>query len=426
MKKFWLVLQREYITRIRKKSFIIITFLGPILMIGFYLLPAYFSVKAEKHKTYKVIYINNIHDLQLTSDKKVKFFDLYSTLGNSYTFDKIKQLAIKGDTTITKFDGLLVINSLDTINFYVLSDKSVSVSDVVKSKLQNIIQAYRLKKLGINPQQLAQVFQAINFQNFKLTAKGEQKNLSWLKAALGMAGALLAYMFVFMYGGMALRSVMEEKVNRVIELIVSSVKPFQLMFGKLTAILLVALTQFVIWLVSVLILFKLSVIFVSSAAPPKAIEQINIVLANLKNLNLWLWVIIFLFYFFTGYLLYGALFAAIGSAVDVETDAQQFVWPLTLPMLIAVFSLEPLMLNPDGAYAFWLSIIPFTSPVVMMLRISYGIPQVVPIWQLILSMVLMLITVWLSIWAAGKIFRFGILFYGKRPTYRDFIKWIKA
>ncbi len=403
------------------------TILAPILLIGFYLVPAYFSVKAEKQKTYKILYINYVKDLQITSDQKVKFFELHSTLGTNYNFDKIKQLAIKGDTSITKFDGLLVIKSTNQINFYQLSDKAVTVVDAIENKLQNIIQAYRLKKLGITPQQLAKIFQPVEIQSYKLTKQGEQKNLSWLKAALGMVGALLAYMFVFMYGGYALRSVMEEKVNRVVELIVSSVKPFELMFGKLTAIFLVALTQFTIWIVSAVILFKLSMMFFSSAPPnSKAIEQISIVLDNIKNLNLSLWLLIFMFYFLTGYLLYGALFAAIGSAVDVETDAQQFVWPLTLPMLVAIFSIEPLILNPDGAYAFWLSIIPFTSPIVMMLRVGYGIPQVVPLWQLILSMVLMILTVWLSIWIAGKIFRFGILFYGKKPTYRDLIKWIKA
>ncbi len=426
MKNFWLVLQREYITRVRKKSFLIITILAPILMIAFYTFPAYLAIKTEKEKTFRIGYITQTADLKIISTKKLQFINLNGTIGRRVSTNQLKKIIANKDSSLAGIDGILFITSPDsTFRLYILSDKAVGMQEAIKNYLQQLLQNYRLKKLNVSAQELAKIFAPVSLKSYKITEQGTQKANTGLKLALAAVGAFLAYIFVFIYGGMAMRSVMEEKVNRVVELIVSSVKPVELMFGKIIGIMLVALTQFIIWLVLGLILFKATTLIISSQNMA-AFNEISSILESLKNLNLGLWFFIFLFYFLTGYIFYGAMFAAIGSAVDVETDAQQFVWPLTIPMLVALMTIQVLAVNPGGAYAVWMSIIPFTSPIVMILRVSFGVPEVVPYWQLILSMVVMLVSVWIAVWMSAKIFRMGILFYGKRPTYRDLIKWIKS
>ncbi len=417
MKKFWLVLQREYLTRIRKKSFIIITLLAPFLLVGFYSIPIILAVKASK-ETNKVAVISEVKDLKLQSTPELTF-----VYPGAQSLDDLTQ-----DLENKVYDGVLIIPAdfeTQGIHFYKVSDKALELTSKVQSAVNEAVRQYRLNKLNISPEQLAELFKPVNVQALKWTPEGVKASDTGARAGLAFAGILLIYMFIFMYGGMAMRSVMEEKVNRVVELLVSSVRPFELMFGKLVGIMLVALTQFVIWIVLAIALFKGSEMLLATKFPA-AIEKAQEVIQLVKGLNLGLWLVLFAFYFFTGYLFYASMFAAIGASVDVETDSQQFMLPLTLPMIFTLISMQALIMQPDGQLAVWLSIIPFTSPLVMMIRVSFGVGSIVPIWQLILSLVIMILSVLGAIWAAAKIFRMGILFYGKKLTYKDLWKWIKA
>ncbi len=415
MNKTWLVFKREYIFRVKKKSFVIITLLMPLLFAAFIILPSFMIQKAMK-KHYTVAVIDAINKLDFPKNKDVDFVKVQTK--------DIEQL--KKQSEGQSYDAVLVIDN-DFVShgatLYLFSDKDVQISEVVQKYYQQAVENYRLHQLNITPEQLAQIQAPAMLKTLKWTEKGAESSASGIKSALAVVGGLLIYMFMLIYGGMAMRSVMEEKVNRVVELIISSVRPLQLMFGKLMAILSVALTQFAVWIILILLTIKGAKLWFG--VQPGVMDKVNMVLEMAKSLNWGLWIFTFAFFFLTGYLLYGSLFAAIGSAVDVETDSQQFVTPLLLPIIFAMIFMQAIIFNPDGQLAFWLSIIPFTSPVIMPLRISFGIGEAVMWWEFLLSIVLMILTVWASLWAAGKIFRMGILFYGKRPTYKDLWKWIK-
>ncbi len=415
MNKTWLVFKREYIFRVKKKSFIIITILMPVLFAAFIILPAVLMQKAmEKH--YSVAVIDKTNALEFPQNEEVSFVKLQAD-----TIRNLHNIAEKQE-----FDAVLMIDKdfqTKGAVLYLFSDKDVTISEVVQKYFQQAVVNYRLQQLNITPSQLAQIQAPAILKTLKWTEKGAEVSSSGIKSAIGVIGGLLIYIFIFIYGGMSMRSVMEEKVNRVVELLISSVRPLQLMFGKLLAILSVAFTQFVIWIVLILLFVKFAT--VSLGVQSESMDKVMMVIDMIKSVNLGLWIFTFLFFFLSGYLLYASLFAAIGSAVDVETDAQQFVTPLTLPIIFAMVFIQAIIFNPDGQLAFWLSIIPFTSPIIMPLRISFGIGEAVMWWEFLLSIVLMILTVWASLWAAGKIFRMGILFYGKRPTYKDLWKWIK-
>ncbi len=415
MNKVWLVFKREYLFRVKKKSFIIITLLMPLLFASFVVLPALVMQKSmEKH--YKVALIDLSNKLDLQDTKDVDFVRV-----NAQSIEALLP-RLKKDT----FDAVLFVNKdfeKQGAVIYLLSDKDIKVSELLSKAYQSAVENYRLTMMNIKPEDLAQIKAPAPVTTLKWSEKGATQSTAGVRLGLAATGAILLYMFMFIYGGMAMRSVMEEKVNRVVELIISSVRPLQLMFGKLLAIMLVAITQFVIWLVLIWVSLKVANNLIGTQSA--TVTQIQQVLSVLGSVNLGLWIFTFIFFFLTGYLLYGSWFAAIGSAVDVETDAQQFVTPLTLPIIFAIIFMQAIIFNPDGQLAFWLSIIPFTSPIIMPLRISFGIGEAVMWWEYILSLVLMLVTVWASLWASGKVFRMGILFYGKRPTYRDLWKWIK-
>ncbi len=412
--KWWLILKREYLFRVKKKSFILITLIMPILLASFVVLPVYLMNNANK-KTYKVAVFDASNSLTFSDTKEIKFEQV-----GTNNMEQLKTQSEKKD-----YDAVLQVpKDLDhgEAVLYLLSDKDVKITDLVRSAYQQAIEQYRFKKYNVKPQLLAQIKAPAKLSVLKWTEKGATKSSVGVRIILATFGAVLLYFFMFLYGGLAMRSVMEEKVNRVVELIVSSVRPIELMFGKILAILFVALTQFVLWGVLTFLIIKSLGI---SEQNSSFMVQVNQALQMLKHVNIGLWIFSFLFFFLTGYLLYGSWFAAIGSAVDVETDAQQFVFPLTLPIIFAIIFMQPIIFNPDGQLAFWLSIIPFTSPIIMPVRISFGIGEAVMWWEYILSLILMILTVWGSLWATAKIFRMGILFYGKRPSYKDLWKWIK-
>ncbi len=416
MSKWWLVLKREYLFRVKKKSFLLMTLIMPVLFASFIILPVYIMDKTS-HKTYKVAVIDNSGKISFNESEDVDFEFVKAK--------SIEDLKPELEASQKPYDAVLVVPEdpdQGQAVLYLLSDKDVKITDIVKQAYQQALEGLRFKEFDINPEVLLQIKSPAKIAVLKWTEKGATQSSAGVRIGLATVGALLLYFFMFLYGGLAMRSVMEEKVNRVVELIVSSVRPIELMFGKLLAILLVALTQFVVWIVLIVLIIKSVGI---SGQESNIMVQVTLILEMVRHINLGLWIFTFIFFFLTGYLLYGSWFAAIGSAVDVETDAQQFVFPLTLPIIFAIIFMQAVIFNPDGQLAFWLSIIPFTSPIIMPVRVSFGLGEAVMWWEYILSLVLMLLTVWASLWATAKIFRMGILFYGKRPTYKDLWKWIK-
>jgi len=244
---------------------------------------------------------------------------------------------------------------------------------------------------------------------------------------IGSISGILIYIFIFMYGTMVMRGVIEEKTNRIIEVIISSIKPFQLMMGKIIGVAMVGLTQFILWIILTMILLSVAELFfmdANSITNGLNNQEKSLMITEITNLtnniNLIQILFSFLFYFLAGYLLYSSLFAAVGSAVDAEADTQQFILPVTIPLILAFILIQPIMDNPDGNLSFWMSIIPFTSPIVMMVRLPFG----VPIWEILLSMFILIITFILTTWIAAKIYRVGILMYGKKATYKELLKWI--
>ena len=414
MKQVWTILSHEFIYRVSKRSFLLITILAPLFFAAIILLPGYINIEASQgHK--KVAVIDNSHLFSFKSSDQITFTPVSAKNINDIAPKLKKQ----------NFDAIIFIpkNWQKNIFIYQLNQK-ITLPEQLKPIISQQIKLLRLKQVGLTPQQIQQIYSPENIVTLQWAQK-QNNSIYGILITMGVIGATLIYFFIFMYGGMAMRSVMEEKLNRVIELIVSSVRPFDLMLGKLIAIFLVALLQFSIWTAIIILTLKLSVPLAASAHSTKILEILGQISTALKSHGILLWLLYFLIYFIGGYIIYGAIFAAIGVAIDAATDTQQFVLPLTAPLIFTMVMIGALIQNPNGHLATWLSIIPLTSPIVMVIRTAFG-PSAVPLWQIIISIILLIITSFLAVWAAGKIFRYGTLFYGKRPTYKDLWKWIKS
>lgn len=317
----------------------------------------------------------------------------------------------------------------------------------VKSNIEDLLQKYiedsKLKSYGIKQETLESIKTKFNLST--LTLNG-QHNSAELNTAVGMSAGLLIYLFIFLYGVQVMRGVIEEKTNRIVEVIISSVKPFQLMMGKIVGIALVGLTQFLLWIGLTLIFSSaISNYFIDQKSDPQKItnvidsrnnqdfkqhvtfkdqsEEKNVIdtmMQNAGSINFTLIVTCFLIYFLGGYLLYSALFAAIGAAVDNETETQQFMLPVTIPLILSFIVAQTIITNPESQLGFWFSIIPFTSPVVMMVRIAFGVPTS----ELILSITLLILGFLGTTWLAAKIYRTGILLYGKKVNFKEISRWL--
>lgn len=431
MNKILLVIKREYLTRVRKKSFIIMTIAAPLLISAFYGIIIYFAINRDIGESEKRIYVADISGAftpKLTSKETIKF--VYGALPdekNTKTFlEKENYYAL-----LTLSDS-----GLKTIDLVAIDQPSLTTVDYIETQLSDVLKQRKLEGIGVTPAQIEEVNDVdIKINTAKATDKGSESSSAAASSAIGFAAALLIYMFIFLYGVQVMRGVIEEKTNRIVEVIISSLKPFQLMMGKIIGIALVGLTQFVIWVVLVTILGGGSSGIMASQMdiPPeaqgalahsgKAVSESGSFVAALLSFNYTYLAGVFLFYFTTGYLFYGALFAAIGSAVDNETDTQQFMLPVTMPLVLALVLAQSVVIsNPNGTMAFWLSIIPFTSPVVMMVRMPFGVPT----WELFLSMGCMILGFMFTVWLAGRIYRIGILMYGKKPSYKEIGKWLFA
>jgi ABC-2 type transport system permease protein len=432
MNNIWIVTSREYSSRVKKKSFILMTLLAPLLIAAFYGAIIWMSINDNVGSSTKNIVVVdpvNVFTGKLKNPDKINFI-----LKPTFNIKELVQ-----DESI---DGFIEIPQryklADEFQLKYQSMKSLSVSDndKIKDAFGSILREEKLKSLGITQAAIDSLRVNVNISEFKIDDEGNSKSSNLgINTALGMGLAVMIYFFIFLYGVQVMRGVIEEKTNRIVELIVSTVKPFQLMMGKVIGIAAVGLTQLGIWMILTSILMTIiSVVFGLNVADASQVSEMasNPALKNMDNnvaqaltsfYNLPLLKIFgtFVFYFIGGYLLYGALFAAIGSAVDSETDTQQFMMPITLPLVFSfVISFSVVVNDPNGVLATWLSIIPFSSPIVMMVRTPFE-PE---LWQVITSMLVLLATIIGIIWLAGKIYRTGILMYGKKPTYKELAKWL--
>lgn len=441
MNKSFLILKREYLTRVTKKSFLVTTLLVPIFMGAIMIVPAWLATRDDKQERTIAVY-----------DESSLFLDQLNQEGyTKYHFvEREKYLTLKENLAGSEYYALLYIpeNIYTTSSAQLTSPKQIpfELTEQIERKLSQVIETDKRQKVisesGVPDLEakLAATRTRVSVNTLKVTETGEEKKSSSMVAfGASYIMGFLIYFFVFMYGAMVMRSVMEEKKSRIVEVIISSVKPFQLMFGKIVGTALVGLTQVAIWIVLGGAIIGVLQGFMTPEAtqemgqnlmqsqPGIAQQTANVetnqiaeVLEMIGNLNLPLILFSFVFYFLGGYLLYSSLMGAVGAAVDNEEDTQQLVFPVTFPLILSIILLFPIAKNPEGSIAFWASVIPFTSPVCMLARIPYGIPA----WELLLSMFLLTLTTIGAIWIAARIYRTGILMYGKKVTLKELFKWL--
>jgi ABC-2 type transport system permease protein len=432
MNKVFLIIQREYLSRVKKKSFLILTFLVPSLFIGMMTLVVYLTAsKDNEAKNFKVIDQSGIFKNQFNNTSNINF----SYLNEDY--EQAKKTIRK-----EKDDFLLFIPSdyVETGKVEVISEKkpSISVVDDIETQMESILRNKKLIAAGIDTAVLNSSNAKVSINAKQLTDEGEKDASLGATYIVGFLAAFMIYLALFIYGAQVMRGVIEEKTSRIIEVIVSSVKPFQLMLGKILGIGAVGLTQFLLWIILSTGLSTVASSYINNDDKPKTEQGIkkdanqpdmkeissgNKVQQFLKaanTINFPLIIGTFFFYFLGGYLLYSALFAAVGSAVDNETETQQFMLPITLPLIFTfIIGMNVIVNNPDSTLSFWMSMIPFTSPIAMMIRIPFG----VPVWEIALSMALLVVGFVFTTWVASRIYRVGILMYGKKVTYKELAKW---
>ena len=435
MNKIGLIIRREYFTRVKKRSFIIMTFLGPLLIAAIYIIPILLALHGDNEKrTIAVVDQSHWFERQFVNTENQTFIRL-----DEIDIDSTKKLVQQGFFDIALFIPETQLNIPSSAVVYSMKQVPLDVESHIKEVMKNEIQVQKLLASGVDPDILESLKTNINLSVIRMDEEGgEKETFTEVQFILGMVLAVMIYMFIMLFGGQVMQGVTEEKSSRIVEVIVSSVKPFQLMMGKIIGVSLVALTQFVMWIVLT------GVIYIGFSAAvgithPEAISQGTVMAQEISSSNIMdneavqnvlnivhsidfgTIIVSFIVFFLLGYLLYATMFAAIGSLVDNNTDSQQFTLPVTVPLIIAMLSAIYIVNDPDSSLAVWMSMIPFTSPVVMMVRIPFGIP----IWQVVVSAVILAGTFVGMTWVAAKIYRTGILMYGKKPTYKEIFKWLK-
>jgi len=428
MNKVLLIIQREFLNRVQKKSFLIATILLPLIFPAIMMVLVYLAMEQKKNAEKEIIYYVDESKLFVADTSRFIFKEFDGSVSDA-------KKALQHDDSY----GLLYIPAFELSN-----PKGISLFTKVNpgpsevSDLENILEA-RIKELKMKKYNLDQVVldslrTDVTIQSVNLSEEGREKNSdSRIMFGVGMTCGILMYMFIFIYGAQIMQGIIEEKSSKVVEVIISSVKPFQLMLGKIVGLASVGLLQFLIWILLITTLSSVVLGYFGLEMPQQQLvnemSQQNPAIQNQGALEFlrvmgeipFGYVIFnFLFYFLGGYLLYGALFAAVGSAVDSPAEAQQFMFPITIPMLIAYLGLFMFILDdPHGSISVWLSIIPFTSPIAMMGRIAFGVPD----WQLALSMALLIAGFVFTTWVAGRIYRVGILMHGTKINYKVMAKW---
>lgn len=438
MNKIFLIIKREYLSRVKKTSFIVMTFLGPVLMGLLLIVPLWLSQVSDEVRTIAVVDDSRLFLNKIEDKETIKFEYLSST-----TINEVKATFDKSDYYGILYIPEFVEKNPDSVSFFTRKQASFMVT----SHIQKVLEAELTKRFllaeNINHDMLESIKERseVNLNTISFTEEGkEKKGSTELSMVLGLFGAILVYVLIFMYGTQVLRGVIEEKTNRIVEIIISSVKPFQLMMGKIIGVALVGITQFILWIVLTAVVSGVMGKFipdnysstniqqvlnnksdqVDTAKLNKAADMVEMIQAA-KQLDYKLMGFAILFFFIGGYLLYSALFAAVGAAIDNESDSQQFMLPITIPLIVAFMIAQFIIENPESPVAFWFSMFPLTSPVVMMVRIPFGVPM----WELALSATLLVIGFVTATWFAARIYKVGILMYGKKVTYKELWKWFK-
>jgi ABC-2 type transport system permease protein len=444
MNKIPLIISREYLTRVKKKSFLVMTILGPILFAALFILPAVFASMEDKEvRTIAVIDSSKVFINTIPETEYLKFVYLENT-----RVEDLRENFNKTEYYAVLYISHIVAHTPSAVQL--LSDRqpSLNVRMHISNALEKEIERQKLQTYEINNLDdiLSAIKTRINIRTIIWQGSEEKESMSEVAMIVGYISGFLIYIFIFLFGGLVMRGVIEEKTSRVVEILVSSVKPFQLMAGKIVGIGLVGLTQFLLWVVLTFILISLgttlffpelkaptsdqlvveNVMVSSSTLQPvqpseEEFSKMRAILDSASSINFTVLLGSFLFFFLGGYLLYASLFAAIGSAVDNEADTQQFMLPITIPLILAIIVMMNAIQNPEGQLAFWFSMIPFTSPIIMMVRIPFG----VPLWEAALSMSILVATFLFTTWVAAKIYRTGILMYGKKVTYKELWKWLR-
>jgi len=436
MNNIFLITKREFLTQVKKKSFIILTLLAPLMIIAFGAVIGFMFKANESHNVIEVVDNSGLFKGQLKSDEKIKYVFI------PVAEEQSKLQNLKGNENL---DGILVLpalsgNNLDDIEkdsrLVVNTKIGFDTKQQIISDITNVIKKEKIKQLGIQEAQLKNLDKSFTLKTINVSEDNkEDSDLAFgIKSALSMILMYVTFMFIIIYGVRVMRSVLEEKNNRVVEIIISSVKPFELMMGKILGVTLVALTQFIVWItMSVAGALILNTGFSSlqkniPGGNEELMNKLDIgqmatqVSHSLLEMNFPLIIFVFIIFFLLGYMFYSSVYAAIGSAVDNETETQQFTLFAILPLTLGMYGSISVINNPDGPVGFWMSIIPFTSPVAMVARIPFGVPA----WQIVLSIALLAGTTFFMIFLAGKIYRVGILMYGNKATMKEIWKWIRS
>lgn len=438
MQKIWLIIQREYTTRVKNKRFLLVTFLMPILVVGLIAASAYLSASGAEHRRIAVQDANGFFKAALSNTEQINF-EFPSNIDTLNYKEK-------------GYSDILIIPKLDghkKADYILRSKKSMGLmlQNSISNKINNAIEDQMLQEAGIQQSILDSIHKASQVAELKAyedKGKTSKESNAGLAMGIGYISGFLIYLTMFIYGAMVMRGVMEEKTNRIAEVIISSVKPFELMLGKIIGIGAVGLTQFILWITLITTLSSVAIgmlpadvqtqvthlqqnngqMAAGMAQASESAMRIYNIQHTIQTANWPLIISCFIFYFLGGYLFYSALFAAVGSVVNEDPqDAQSLMFPITMPLIFSYIITNMVTQNPNTPIAFWASIIPFSSPMVMMARIAYGVPSAVSYWELALSMVVLILGFLFTTWLSGKIYRTGILMYGKKPTWKLMFKW---
>lgn len=448
MHKLWIIIQREFAVKVKKKSFIILTILMPFLVAGLIFVPA-FLAQMNSTRSSRVGIIDQQHllpDTLMRDTALISFDRLYTGPGKDLTKSRLNHLISKNlsDDALTTYDAVMVVSdsitSANAVTLYSTSEVPQEVERYVDKRLTEALRDHKLRTYHVKD--INRLIEDANAEYSVRTVRLDKAGNETMSSAeiagfVGMVLSLFIYMFILSYGGMVMSSVVEEKANRIVEVMVSSVKPWQLMAGKMIGTALVGLCQFLVWGLMIASLFMIATgllgISQAPATPmPSGIDAGQIesmvgqdggleLLQVLQGMPIAEIVILFVLYFIGGYLLFASIFAAIGASVNEQEDTQQFMMPVVLIFIFALYAGMFSMQNPDGPLAIWCSYIPFTSPVVMMVRIPFQIP----LWQIALSLLILYGTAIAILLLSSKIYRVGILMYGKKPTFRDMVRWLR-
>ncbi len=448
MNNILLIIQREYLTRVRKKSFIVMTILGPLLIGIMYAVIIWAAISSGDQKKIVVLDKTELFTNKFKDSPDFSFSYIKGDLN-----DIKSQFKRSGNDALVYIPGDIFENP-SGVQIFAERGVSLDLQMRIENSIESEIETIRLTEAGITKSVLESAKINVKSETINLKDGGEKRSSAAAATVIGFICAFMIYISVFIYGAQVMRGIMEEKTSRIVEVIISSVKPFQLMIGKIIGVALVGLTQFVIWISLTIAIYvggQKVVLGLAGSAPAgmtpatpmaqttmqgippearkmaeeqmqngKAADMVTGVVKAVSTLPVATIIVAFLFYFLGGYLLYSALFGAVGSAVDSDTDTQQFMLPITIPIIASFIIAQLVVKDPNGSLGFWTSMIPFTSPIIMMVRIPFGVPA----WQIILSIVLLIGGFIFTTWVAARIYRVGILMYGKKVTWKEMTKWI--